>query len=83
MLFRLRAYLLPFYVIGAVTALIVMDSLKIHKVLINFLSVSFILEADNLFNVIFVHPEAGRKSNEHIVAMNNEGMRLGWLGSRV
>lgn len=55
-LFRLRAYLLPFYVIGGVTALIVMNPMKIDQVMLNFLSISFILETDNLFNQIFVHP---------------------------
>jgi hypothetical protein len=82
-LFRLRAYLLPFYVIGAVTALIVMNPMKIDQVMLNFLSISFILETDNLFNQIFVHPEAGAVTNDTLIAMNKEGMRLGWLASRV
>ena len=82
-LVRLRAYLLPFYVVGAVTSLIVMDSLKIHKVLVNFLAITFILEMDNLFNRIFLHPAMGDKTGSHIAAMNGQGLRIDWLASRV
>jgi len=70
-------------VIGAVVSLIVMGSLRIHIVLVNFLSVAFILECDDLFNAIFVHPNANGEKEDILKSMNAEGMRIDWFASRI
>ena len=82
-IFRLRAYILPFYVLGGVTSLIIFGPLTITKVLVDFLAIAFILDADDVLRAVFIHPEAGGSTDEVIEEMNTEGLRLSWFASRV
>ena len=82
--FRLRVYLLPFFVIGAVASLIVMAPPSVNYTLLNFLAITFILEMDNLFTKIFVRPDSteAQELKSAISALNQKDLRLGWLTSR-
>jgi hypothetical protein len=83
LLYRLRAYVLPFYIIGAVTSMVVFGRMIITKVLVDFLAIAFVLEMDDVLKIVFLHPEAGKGSKAVVQALNDEGLRLGWFSSRV
>lgn len=82
-LFRLQAYVIPFYIAGAVTTLVVFGPLVITKVLVDFLAITFILEADNILKHVWVHPGVGGKLKEVVATMNKEGFRIEWFASRL
>lgn len=84
-----RRIVLPFTVVQAVVCAIVAEPLKPTNLLLNALSVAFILEADDIFGVLFIRPETQERilklqsSSEELSEESNVQKTTDWIDDRI
>jgi hypothetical protein len=81
---RMRKFLLPWWVTCAATSILISDDLSVKNILLNLLAVAFVLEADDLFGVLFV-TEREKELVEKLVdsAKENGNISIPFWGSRM